>query len=457
MSSFTYRICRFVGQFVVMLVCLCASVAVARGGDIVYLTFEETAAFPANPSSVLMNAAYFDVPAGATLKVHLLRGEQHVATSMLTFNSAYLSTNTSFSQQVAAFYPTSDMSGDGQPIVNTTLRAGRADLDAIAAAPGQYRLLWELSGGVIGRTNVATIFPSFVGLKVASFGAGATLSDQKPGSALLFHRYSSNASNAQREDTQITLTNTHPATTAHIRLFLVAGATCQVNDLNLCLAAQQTTTFLMSDLDPGTRGYLMAVATDAAGKPIQFNWLTGAALLKNGALNLSLNAHAVAKRDGAIVAPGNDNLAEMIFDDVNYDRLPSQLGFEGINSQANGANATTLSFYRPLANMASGSVTATVQVTGRNTTAPVLQTSGTVSLACYADTSVSNLRLAPITAANLLPAGSSGWFTASTADAQPLLGVQFNLGTFSGGLSARPLAYATEYRIKIPLATVSCQ
>ncbi len=453
MSNYLNCACRLM----VLCLCLLAGFTAAQAGDIVYLNFDETAMFPASPGSLLLKATSLDVPAGTSLKVHLLRGEQLVATSKLDFSRAFQFNNPGDALQVAAFYP--GEVGESQILPNVTLSPGSADLDAVATAPQQYRLLWELSAGLVGRSNVALLTPAitFIGLKVMAFGAGASLNDQKPGSLLLFHRYSSNASNSQREDTQITLTNTHPATNAHVRMFLVAGSTCQVNELQICLAPQQTTNFLMSDLDPGTRGYLMALATDATGKPIQFNWLTGNAIIKNGGQTLSLNAYAVSKRDGAIVTPGTDNLAELIFDDANYDRLPSQLAFESVPSQANSANATTLTLYRPLENFASGSMSLTAQLTGRSNSAPTSQTAGNVNVACYADTSVSNLRLSPMTASNLLPSGTSAWFIGTVADGKPLLGVQLNAGAFSGGFSARPLAYATEYRIKIPLAAVSCQ
>jgi hypothetical protein len=439
-----------------MWLCLSVSCALAQAGDIVYLNFEDTATFPANPGSLLLKATSLDVPAGTSLKVHLLRGEQLVTTSRLHFTNAFQFSNPGDALQVAAFYPGEVT--ESQLLPNVTLSPGNADLDAMAAAPQQYRLIWELSAGTIGRSNVALLTPAitFIGLKVAGFGAGASVNDQKPGSVLLFHRYSSNASNVQREDTQITLTNTNPAASANLRLFLVAGSTCQVNELPLCLAPQQSTNFLMSDLDPGTRGYLIVIATDETGKPIQFNWLTGNAVFKNGGASFGLNAYAVSKRDNSVLAPGADNLLELIFDDANYDRLPSQLVFESVPSQTNGANATGLTLYRPLANFVSGSMSVTAQLTGRSNAAPGTSTTGNVTVACYAETPVSNLRLSPITSANLLPAGNSAWFTASVADGKPLLGVQLSTGAFSGGFSARPLAYATEYRIKIPLSPVNC-
>lgn len=434
-----------------------SGVNTARANSLVYLGFEETATFPANPAIFSLNATSFDVPAGAVLRVHLLRGDQLVSTSTLTFQSAYQAgIGIGLPPQVAAFYPTGTPNTDGVPIENTLLQAGTADLNAIAVAPEQYRFLWDLSSGLIGRANRVQIFNQFVGLTVLGFGGGASLNDQKPGSVLFFHRYSSNASNALREDTQITLTNTNPSAIAFLRLFLVAGSTCQVNELQLCLAAQQTTSFRMSDLDPGMRGYLIAVATDATGKPVQFNWLTGSATLKNGLLTTVLNAYAVSKREGSVIAAGNDNLAELVFNDEMYDHLPAQLAYEGVGSQVHAENTTTLSVYRPLANLVNGSISATVQITGRSAAIAGAQTTGSVALACYSDVQVSNLRLSPTTAANLLPQGTTGWFSLATADLKPLFGSQLNVGVFSGGASPRAQAFATEYRIKLPVVAVNC-
>jgi hypothetical protein len=167
---------------------------------------------------------------------------------------------------------------------------------------------------------------------------------------------------------------------------------------------------------------------------------------------------AVAKRKEGAVKAGQNNEAELIFDDVNYDRLPLQSAFDGVPSQANAANATLFAFYRPPANLSGGGANTTVQITGWGTDAlnQVTSSAGSVSTACYSDFAVAQLRLTPTPIAQLLPAGAVAWFAASTADAQPLLGVQLNSGLFNSGANGRPLSFAAEYRIKMPVSTVVC-
>src|SRR5262249_49489336 len=158
---------------------------------------------------------------------------------------------------------------------------------------------------------------SFLDLKLVAVSAATTPGDQKPGSVLFFNRYTSNASNPIREDTTLTLTNTHPASNVFVRLFIVSGATCQNIELQLCLVAEQTINLLASDLDPGSRGFAMAIATDANGQPIQFNWLIGNATVKqpgnNGSYSAVLSAVTIAKRAGGAV-PNVNSQAELIFD-----------------------------------------------------------------------------------------------------------------------------------------------
>jgi len=66
------------------------------------------------------------------------------------------------------------------------------------------------------------------------------------------------------------------------------------------------------------------------------------------------------------------------------------------------------------------------------------------------------LRLSPIQVSQLIPAGSNAWFALSTADLQPLLGAQLNAGPFSSGSTARALTFSGEYRIRVPVAPVTC-
>jgi hypothetical protein len=228
--------------------------------------------------------------------------------------------------------------------------------------------------------------------------------------------------------------------------------------------AQQTLSFQMSDLDPGVRGYAVAVATNQAGEPVQFNWLTGSVIVKQPAANISssftsvLSAIAIAKRkDGAVTASSGTE-AEMIFDDVNFDRLPAQIAYDGVPSQINATNATIFSLYRPLANLGGGIANTSAQITGwgRNDQNQVVTSIGNLSVACYSDFAVTALRLTPTPVSQLLPSGSTAWFAASTGDMQPLLGAMLNTGEFNGGSNARALSFSAEYRIRIPISPVTC-
>lgn len=429
--------------------------------------FQEPTNLPANPSSILVQSPSFvDVPAGAVLTVHLLRGDTLVATSKLTFTQAFRSEALIPPAPLASFLPLNAGNTTGEPLANTQLIAGTADLTLVAQAPTQYRFLWDLSAGVMGTPGRAVVTglpaPFFGDLKLCAVSAAKALGDQKPGSILFFNRFTSSASNPLRENTQLSLTNTHVSTSTYVRLFLVSSTTCEITELVLCLAAQQTVSVYLSDLDPGVTGYIVALASDAGGRPNYFNWLIGQAVIKQptatGSATAVLGAYSVTKRKEGVVAADGNNVAEMIFDDVNYDRLPAQLAFDSVPSQLNGANTTQLSLFRPVPNLAGSLVGTTVQMTGagRNAQNQLATTTGTVSLNCFSQLNVSSLRLSPTPVGTLLAPGTTAWFTASAPDLQPLLGVLINTGEFSGGTLARPLSFSTEYRIKVPVMTLNC-
>src|SRR5204863_3910432 len=106
------------------------------------------------------------------------------------------------------------------------------------------------------------------------YPASSEVTDQKPGSVLVYPIYTSSVG-ANSQNSRISITNTHPNLRAWVHLFFVSD-TCSVSDAFICLTPNQTSTFLASDLDPGTTGYLVAVATDGVtGCPIDFNYLIG--------------------------------------------------------------------------------------------------------------------------------------------------------------------------------------
>ncbi|MEP7340633.1 MAG: hypothetical protein ABI977_23075 [Acidobacteriota bacterium] len=438
-------------------------------GDALYLSLQPTLPFPSAPASLLIPAPnYIDVPAGAVLSIYLMRGGSVVSTSTLTFQRAFLTQFQPNFGFVASFVQSGSLPNTGEVLSGATINGGIADLTKVALEPATYQLLWTLSAGMMATPSVAIATGNpqnfvFVDLKLSAVSAAMLAGDQKPGSVLFFNRYTSNASNSTREDTTFNLTNTHPATAAYVRLFLVSATTCQTTELQLCLAAQQTVSFLMSDVDPGTKGYVIAVATNLQGEPIQFNWLTGNVIVKQPGGNITgsyaslMNAVAVAKRkDGNV--PNTNGLAEMVFDDTNYDRLPAQIAFDGVPSQSGGSNATLLSFYRPITDLSGSVPNASVQVTGwgKNNQGQVISSTGNVSSACYSDIAMGTFRLQPTPISQLLPSGATAWFAASSNDLLPLLGTQFNSGEYNSGANARPLSFSAEYKIRIPVSAVTC-
>ncbi len=432
-----------------------------------YFVLNPVAALGGSPTSLLMQSSYMDVPAGAVLSMHLMKDHQIVSTSRLEFTTAYKSASV-FPTQIVSFLASGSATVPGEPITGAKLYSGIIDLTPIAANPKQYQFLWSLTDGVIATPGQAIVTGgsqtvSFVDLK-GMVAAASRQSDQKPGSVLFYHRYLSTIGATNGNNTTISLTNTSPTTSAKVRMFFISAADCSSYEQAVCLAAQQTTTFRMGDFDPGTTGYCVAVACDAAGNPTQFNWLIGNAQLRqtsplNGQFfDSSLSATAVAKREtGAL--PATNNVAEMAFDDKMYDSLPAQVAADNVPSQgtnASNGNATIVSLYRPLANLAGvpgGTLNTPVAITLNNSTGQ--SSTATQSIGCYNDLRLNALRLNP-TLATILPAGKTGWIRISASDSGPLLGAQFNSGQYASGASLRAVTYAVDYRISIPIKAPGC-
>ena len=152
------------------------------------------------------------------------------------------------------------------------------------------------------------------------------VSDQKAGSVLVFPYYTSTIGGGS--DTRLTISNISNGTgTTFVHLFLLDGVTCQQADLYLCLTPNASFSFKASDYDPGNTGYLIAVAVNAQGVPIQNNVLIGNAFVNTpqfldnyGAESFWANSTAVATIAG--------NTATLYFDHVGYDAVPKQFTTE---------------------------------------------------------------------------------------------------------------------------------
>lgn len=172
----------------------------------------------------------------------------------------------------------------------------------------------------------------------APVGPGIIPEGGSGSSVLIFPIYTSNASNPASQNTRINLTNFHASKGVNLHLFLVDGENCSVADANLCLTANQTATMLMSDLDPGTTGYLMAVAVDSLGCPINFNFLGGDAYTKfDSGHRGNLTAQGVSALAGGLPAcDANSSNATLKFDGVSYGMLPRTVALSSIGSRADG-------------------------------------------------------------------------------------------------------------------------
>ena len=163
----------------------------------------------------------------------------------------------------------------------------------------------------------------------APFPATSEVSDQKAGSVLYYVAYSSSTSMPNRQNTRFNITNTSSTSAAFVHLFFVDGATCGIADRYICLTANQTLTFRASEQDPGTTGYLVAIAVDGVlGCPTSFNFLIGDEYIKletGHHANLAAEAFA-ALYEGSL--PGCDETstsATLDFDAVEYNRAPRVL------------------------------------------------------------------------------------------------------------------------------------
>jgi hypothetical protein len=183
----------------------------------------------------------------------------------------------------------------------------------------------------------------------APYPATSEVSDQKAGSVLFYNIYTSAPSGGASQNARIALTNTSATNGAFVHLFFVAE-NCTVADSYICLTANQTASFLASDVDPGIKGYIVAVATDANGCPTQWNYLIGDEYVKfstGHAANLGAEAFAkvsLGSNGGSTGLVACDvNAADVLlsFDGTNYNKAPRVLAVSNIMSNLDG-NSTMI-------------------------------------------------------------------------------------------------------------------
>jgi hypothetical protein len=179
-----------------------------------------------------------------------------------------------------------------------------------------------------------------VGAPGILYSPASPSSDDKLGSVLFFPIYTSDVTSPVQQNTRINITNADQRRATNIHLFFVDGTSCGVADMTLCLTPNQTISFSVWEFDPGTTGYLIAVAVNSLGCPTAFNALMGDEYVKFASGHqANLAAESVAGLSGLLTSPPCDDtsfLAQIRFDGIHYNRLGRALAMSSIPSRADG-------------------------------------------------------------------------------------------------------------------------
>jgi hypothetical protein len=168
-------------------------------------------------------------------------------------------------------------------------------------------------------------------------------------------------------DTRFSLLNLSE-NTAYATLFFVIGTSGASAAITIELVGKQMMWFNVVDVDPDITGYLVAVACDANGFPVNNNVLAGSChVATSDGFEVSHNAFGLE----ALSVPSlTGNFVTLNFNDTMYERLPDKMVAEFIPSLLDGY---TLRFVqcKAMGNYATGVMdaitqTGTGQVVGSN-------------------------------------------------------------------------------------------
>ncbi len=296
---------------------------------------------------------------------------------------------------------------------------------------------------------------------------GGVAHDQKAGSVLIYPVYTSLASMPNLQNTRIAMTNIDARNGVAVHLFFVDGNTCSVADSYVCLTANQTTSFVTSDLDPGVTGYLVAVTVNATGCPIIFNALIGDAYVKFGTGHAAnLGAIAVGALPGLAEVPctAASSVAVLNFDGSSYNPLPRTIAADSLPDRASG-NDTLLVVTRIGGNLATGAATLDSVFGLLYDDSETAVSFSFTSTACQFRSSLSNNfpRTTPRYSI-FIPAGRTGWLKLWRVNEGAIVGATLNFnpnaataaGAFNQGHNMHTLTVTTSASYTIPVFPPSC-
>lgn len=377
---------------------------------------------------------------------------------------------------------TGGLSDNTQVLFAATL--GSVTPPSITTSGGRASAIF-VAGGETGTANVsATVDGQTVSIVLnvscptgncSTVGPGIAMENSsppsggRPGSILIFNVYTS-STNMNLENTRISLTNVETSRSAFVHLFFVDGVTCGVTDAFLCLTVGQTTSFLASDLDPNVTGYILAIAVDSQGCPVNFNYLIGDEYVKfssGHAANFSAEAVTAV---GNLPACGANATATLAFDGVQYSALPHTLALDSVASRSDG-NDTLLVLNRIGGNLTAGGATLGALSGVLFDDQEMGSTFSLAAGACQFRVVLSNStpRTNPRIDA-LIPAGRTGWMkiwpTLVDGEAAPAaisgVAINFNLNVrasvkaFNQGHNLHKLTLTAAARLTVPVMPPNC-
>ena len=280
---------------------------------------------------------------------------------------------------------------------------------------------------------------------------GNNYSDAKPGSVLFFNRFSSNPVNPAQGDTQISITNFNQSAPISLHFFLIDGGTCSVANFGTSLTQAQTTSFLMSDYDPGVFGYLIVVAESmSSGRPTNFNWLGGVAHIRENDGRIgALPAISIAKVNAGDITPDPvTSEFKLKFNGSDYERLPTILAVTSFDSQV--SVSSFLYLYSPPTDLYFGESGNTVNIFCLIYNDAEQSRSSSFSLSCYRQDSLANIFNRSGGINQHVPPGRSGWIRMS-GSGSPILGSLITRSSrFGGGYNLHAISLIA-HEIRVPV------
>ncbi|MCG3160102.1 MAG: hypothetical protein JMDDDDMK_01135 [Acidobacteria bacterium] len=233
----------------------------------------------------------------------------------------------------------------------------------------------------------------------------------------------------------------------------------------ICLTENQTASFLASEFDPGTTGYLIAIATDSSGCPAAFNALMGDEYVKfSTGHESSLAAEAAARLNIPSQCDENSFTAELRFDGINYNLLGRALALSTLTDRASG-NSTLL-----ILNRIGGNLTTTSAPLGPIygllfNDAESAFSFGFTPNTCQLVSILSNNfpRTVP-RIEQIIPAGRSGWLKLWSFDDAAIFGAALNFNpeeeltpsAFGHGHNLHKLTLTAAGTLTIPVFPPNC-